>query len=340
VSETMNCQYCTLFDHRYLPRGLAMIRSLRRAAPGSVVWVLCLDNLAQEMLSRIGEPGVCAVSLDSLEASDPSLARVKHDGRSLVEYYFTCKASLIAYVLHAAPEADVVSYLDADLWFFSNPAPLFEEAANAPVILTPHRFPPRRHNFEAYGKYNAGWLSFRRSEEGLSCLKWWHDRCLDWCRDRVDEENQRFADQRYLDFFANRFRGTHALRHKGANLGPWNVGACQLAARVNTVLVDAEPLIFFHFHGVVPISQNFYLLPAHEVSGVRLNRVMRYCIYEPYLRELRRIEHETGLLLLKASVQPLRYLSNSRDSSPFLPLRRGAKIMRALFYNSLIRVTD
>src|ERR1700704_576457 len=130
----MSHAYCTLFDHRYLAHGLAMIRSLRRVAPNSTVWVLCLDEIAQDILTRIAEPGVRIVSLAALEARDSSLAAARCDGRSLVEYYFTCKASLIAYVLQASPDAEMVSYLDADLWFFANPAPMFEEVADAAVI--------------------------------------------------------------------------------------------------------------------------------------------------------------------------------------------------------------
>src|SRR5258708_200120 len=156
----MSHEYCTLFDHRYLARGLAMTRSLRRVAPGSSVWVLCLDRLAQDILFRLAEPGVRTISLAALEAGDLSLAAARHDGRSLVEYYFTCKASLIAFVLYAAPDAKMVSYVDADLWFFADPAPAFEEADDAPVILTLHRFPLERRNLEAYGRFNAGWLSF------------------------------------------------------------------------------------------------------------------------------------------------------------------------------------
>src|SRR5258706_9619471 len=129
----MSREYCTLFDHRYLAHGLAMIRSLRRVSPHSTVWVLCLDDLAQNILSQIAEPGVRTVSLAALEARDSSLAAARCDGRSLVEYYFTCKASLIAYVLQASPDAEMVSYLDADLWFFANPAPMFQEAENATV---------------------------------------------------------------------------------------------------------------------------------------------------------------------------------------------------------------
>jgi hypothetical protein len=333
-------QYCTQFDHRYLARGLAMIRSLRRVTRDSTVWVLCLDDLAQDILSRFAEPGVHTISLAALETADPSLATARHDGRSLVEYYFTCKASLIAYVLDAAPDAKIVSYVDADLWFFADPAPVFEEAGDAPVILTSHRFPLERRNMEAYGRFNAGWLSFNRSAEGLACLAWWRNRCLEWCCDRVDEENQRFADQRYLDRFATHFPGTHALRHKGANLAPWNVRAYRLDTRDNTVLIDGEePLLFFHFHGIVPVGRNIYVT-SHEVFRERLNDVLRCRAYEPYLRELRRIECEIAPLLPKNAAPPLRYHPKSRDSGPVLMLRKGARIVRALFRNSLIRVID
>ena len=91
--------YCTCFDHRYLPRGVAMIRSLRRFAPDAQVWVVCLSDAAHQALVAMAEPGVQAVCLAEFENGDAALLRAKQDGRSLIEYYFTLTPSLIRYTL-------------------------------------------------------------------------------------------------------------------------------------------------------------------------------------------------------------------------------------------------
>src|SRR5688572_15384089 len=111
--------YCTYFDHRYLARGLAMIRSLRRVAPGARVWVLCLDDRAHDLLSGLREPGVTLLRTAELERDDRELKEARDDGRSLIEFYFTCTAPLLRHVMRATG-AGMVTYLDGDLWFFAD----------------------------------------------------------------------------------------------------------------------------------------------------------------------------------------------------------------------------
>ena len=58
-------RYCTFFDHRYLDRGLAMIRSLRKVDPGCRISVLCLTPACERELARLAEPGVTLTTLDA-----------------------------------------------------------------------------------------------------------------------------------------------------------------------------------------------------------------------------------------------------------------------------------
>jgi hypothetical protein len=41
---------CTLFDHRYLPRGLCMIASVRANGGNQPIWVLCLSAACEQVL--------------------------------------------------------------------------------------------------------------------------------------------------------------------------------------------------------------------------------------------------------------------------------------------------
>ena len=137
--------YCCYFDHRYLPRGLTMIRSLRRVERDAEVWVLCLNDAAYKALAALNEPGVRLVALSEIEAGDEALSGAKSDGRSLVEYYFTLTPSLIRFVMtHSG--ADIVSYLDGDLYFFANPRPIYDEMADQSVLLIPHGFVPASYH--------------------------------------------------------------------------------------------------------------------------------------------------------------------------------------------------
>lgn len=290
----MKREYCTYFDHRYAARGITMIRSLRRAAPDARIWVLCLDAQTENLFAQINEPGVVPLSLSQFENGDEKLLSAKQDGRSLIEYYFTCTASLVRYVMRHTEDAEFVTYLDGDLWFFADPEPLYEEMAKSSVLIVPHRFPRGHETSRKYGIHNVGWVTFRNSPDGLACLDWWREKTLEWCFDVVDEQNDRFADQRYLDSFSKKFAGVHSLHHAGANLAPWNIKGHKVSSdKGSGISVDGHPLIFFHFHGMKRMGKRLFLT-SHGIYGARLSPQVRDEIYRPYLKELLAIEHKIG----------------------------------------------
>jgi hypothetical protein len=280
--------FCTYFDRNYLPRGLALHRSLVRHARPFVLHVLCLDEPTFSYLSGLRRPDLRPIALADFLAADPELAAAKSN-RSLIEFYFTCTAPLALYVLDSDPGIDLVTYLDADLFFFSDPAPALGELGDRSVLIVGHRFPPRLKGLEKYGVYNVGLLSFRNDARGRGCLAWWRERCLAWCYDRW--EGGKFADQKYLDDWPGRFPGVAVLQHKGANLAPWNVAAYKLRRRGGAVLVDADPLVCFHFHHLRVINRFIFELGL-EIYGVPLCPVLKREVYYPYLRELQEVSAE------------------------------------------------
>jgi len=186
--------YCTLFDRNYISRGLALHASLLRHYPDFKLAILCLDEFTQEVLAGLALPHVELVSLSALEALDADLLRAKSEGRR-VEYYFTCKPVLMLYLM--GKYNDRVTYLDSDLFYFSDPSLLEQEYAPGSVALTPHRFPARLAERNQFGQFNAGWVSANSSVEGRRFVDWWRERCIEWCRLEVQET--RFGDQKYLD---------------------------------------------------------------------------------------------------------------------------------------------
>lgn len=275
--------FCTYFDSNYLSRGLALCRSLREHCPEFTLWVLCMDDATHDCLTQLDLPGVEPIALKDFEAGDAPLLAAKSN-RTRVEYYFTCTPSLLLYVLRHWPAVDLVTYLDADLFFFADPEPMFEELGTGSIAIIGHRFSPHLISREQFGKYNVGWLSFRRDDHALACLDWWRSKCLVWCYDRV--ENGRFADQKYLDDWPSRFRRVVVLEQRGANLALWNLGNHHLRLlNGSTVMVDDDPLIFFHFHGLTRIGPWLYD-PDWTAYGVTPSAVLRRNIYLPYLRAL------------------------------------------------------
>lgn len=274
--------FCTYFDHRYLPEGLALYHSLEATGIEFRLWVLCLDEACHAALTRLALPHVHPVPLRELENGDGELLEAKRN-RSAVEYIFTLTPSWLRYLLNHYAEIEMITYLDADLYFFADPTPVFEEMGTGSIAIIAHRFPPQLKDREEAGIYNVGWLSFKRDERALTCLGWWRERCIEWCYHRM--EDGKYADQKYLDDWPQRFEGVVVLQHKGANLAPWNLANYKLSSSDHGVLVDREPLLFFHFHGLRRLRWGVLDLYLAEYL-VQPDPIIVRNVYAPYIRAL------------------------------------------------------
>ena len=273
-------EFCTLFDSGYLFKAVALYDSLERHCERFHLTALCFDEEAECVLKLLSLPHLSILPLAELERSDPGLLAAKAD-RSRFEYCCTTTPALPQHLLRTRPELAEVTYLDADLFFFSDPEPLFEEMGDASVLITPHRFPPYLRHYEANGLYNVQFMTFRRTGGGLEALRWWHDRCLEWCYLRLEEG--KFADQKYLDDWPERFDRVHVLRHKGGGVAPWNLDLFELGREGGTVTVDGEPLVFFHFHRVRIREDGGYDWRAPGYLGTAKAYDL---VYRPYLAAL------------------------------------------------------
>ena len=298
--------YCTYFDQHYLTRGLVLYHSLQAHARPFRLWILCMDEVVYAILKQLALPEVEPIALADFEQGDGALLDAKQN-RSLIEYYFTCTPSLPLYIFAHQPEVERITYLDADLFFFRDPAPLFAEVGEHSIAIIAHRFPPDLRHREQAGIYNVGWLSFRRDAHGLACLHWWRARCIEWCYDR--EEPDRFADQKYLDDWPERFQEVLVVGHPGANLAPWNLRNYQLTQGTDsTMLVDQEPLIFFHFHGLKRVNRWLYI---HGLGNycTRSSRLLRQAIYQPYVQLLTNVQQDLAAVAMEqiGATRPIRY---------------------------------
>jgi len=312
--------YCTYFDARYLPRALALYDSLVRSGGGIRLWALCLDAASEDALRRLGLPGIEVISLREFEAGDEALLAAKAN-RSTVEYYFTCSPSLPLFVLRRHPEVDLITYLDADLYFYADPEPIFDEIGDASIAIVPHRFAPRVADKVRFGRFNVGWLTFRGDESGLECLNWWRERCLEWCYAR--QEGDRYADQKYLDRFPELFSNVRVIEHRGVNLGPWNLGNHGVSQEAGEIRVDGDPLICFHFANFRRVASWLYNTDLASWH-VRPSALVRRKVVGPYIDALRRQDARLAALPAAVSAPP----APSRAPESF-PTRMARKLRAA-----------
>lgn len=281
-------RYCTYFDGNYALRALVMIESLRRHEPDAAIHALCFDETAASII-RDRAPATHVTTLAELEAFDPQLAAAKSN-RSPIEFFFTCTPCFPRYLLDRHPDSDSITYLDADMVFFESPARIFAETGAASVAIVPHNFTPPLAACVAHGIYNVSWVMWRNDAEGRRCLDDYRADCLRWCHDRL--EAGRFADQKYLDAWPDRYRGVHVVRGKGVNLAVWNADNYDLRDDAGKVTVDGEPLVFFHGHAITHVGPAHYELRFADY-GVRRNAAfLQDVLYRPYVVRLNALFEE------------------------------------------------
>jgi hypothetical protein len=281
---------------------MVLYRSLAAVCDDFLLRVFCMDRNVERLLSSLALPHVEVIPLEALEAHDPELAAVK-PSRSLGEYCWTATPAICLYALENESDLEIVTYLDADLMFHHRPDPLFEELGGDSILITPHRYAARWSGWEARGgTYNVQFVTFRRDVNGLAALRWWRERCIEWCYDRI--EDGKFGDQQYLDDWPRRFQSVHVLQHPGGGVGPWNSARYRIRRRNGNLLVDDDPLIFFHYESVqlyhrllmlrrlalrgrtwgaidAPVPMLWAQAAAYETSADE-----RALLWEPYARQL------------------------------------------------------
>lgn len=281
--------YCTLFDVNYLGRGLALYFSLEQMAQPFQLHVFAFDDVTAAVLKRLRLPQMKVVSLQEFET--PELLRIK-PGRGKGEYCWTCTPAVIEHCLSNL-DLPQCTYVDADLFFFSSPQPLFDEMGAASVMITDHRYTPAYDQTRASGRYCVQFMPFNNDARGRAVLGWWRERCIEWCFARI--EDGKFGDQKYLDDWPSRFPGVHDLEHLGGGVAPWNVQQYQVKKDVAGLTLSkpggsAVPLVFYHFHKLM----------LHQGGGVtltsdyELSREVRALVYRPYIVALQQASQLVG----------------------------------------------
>jgi hypothetical protein len=246
-----------------------------------------MDVETRDFLAKLDLPKARLLLVEDLE--DRELLAVRQT-RPRREFCWTCPAPLMRFMLKGVRSDEIVTYADADLAFFSDPQPVFDEMGSGDILIHEHRYCPRMQSYAATsGIFNVGLIAIRNSSEGRACLDRWRAQCLEKCE--LDPDNGYCGDQKYLDEWPQLYKRLVILRHPGAALAPWNIENYEIGGRLGHVTVDGQPLIFYHYHALRILSLGMFgfsvILPAH---GYSLTAKQRRLIYRPYAKMLRRAQ--------------------------------------------------
>lgn len=315
VDKLMEKQNIWLFssaDSHYWPRLLQLDSSLTSTNQKLNKYFLILDD-SEHNLEKVTTANLIKKS-DLLKRNhELSMSLV---GRTLAEQYFTIAPSfMVEYSALSAP-GDWLVYCDADIKFFSPIDEILEPFMEKSAVIVPHRHHWwNRWRLSKYGEFNVGLVAFRNSPEGLNLLNYWAQSCIQWCKDAP--QSGKYADQKYLEDFLQIGDMVAVDTRVGANLAPWNASFHKLVEKSDgTLLVDGEPLLYFHMQGLKRTGVGWEL--GHIPYLTAASSELKKKIYIPYLREL-----EAATLEVKSHEEPATGLRR-RQAGPNEMLRRAA----------------
>lgn len=273
--------YCTLFDSNYAAQGLALYHSLVKCSTEPVtLYVLPLDASCEQILNQHRLPRLRTVSFkdfcDNLEMD------VCRSNRNWKEFCWTCASNLCVYLLKVKC-LEEITYLDADLFFFADPTPVFAEIAERSIGITPHRFITSKQHLEVNGQFNVGFVHFKNSLAGVECATRWAEDCRNRCSEHVG-----CGDQKYLDDWPWKYGDDVCQIDIGVNVGPWSLANWPVVAGPK---LGDTPLVCYHFHEYVHDERlTFYDLRPED----------KKFIYGPYIQAVTREKDSIARLHLQA----------------------------------------
>ena len=291
--------FCTLFDSNYLIKGLTMIKSLSEFCEDFEIYVLCLDSKTKIILEKINITHIKCIELFEVENND--LLKAKK-GRSKAEYCWTLAPNFTWYVMDKFKDINLITYLDADLLFYSSFEPLFKEIGNSSIAIIEHRFAKPYKNLESNGRFCVEWNTFRRDQEGMQCLNKWRLQCIEWCFYKYGDG--KMGDQKYLDEWPNKYDSCHIIKDLGAGIAPWNYSQYEIKNKHPRIKINGENLIFYHFHQFQILKNNKFFRIGEIYSSYKKEPNEIYKRYEKQListlKQIREIDADFDSGIIKS----------------------------------------
>lgn len=289
--------FCTLFDSNYLDKGIVLIESLERVCDSLRIYVLAMDQTCFDILNDIRKnrfDNIVVINEDDFVFYE-KLENEKIN-RSRAEYCWTCTAHLIDYVIDYYKES-ICTYVDADMYFYSDPSVLVNEMRDKSVQIVEHRFTNTiedQISRKQSGTYCVEFNTFLSVDNSLALLQWWKERCKESCNSS-GENSKVFGDQMYLESWGEK-SFVSVLQNKGGGVAPWNVCQYKLVSCEgdDIMLSDTKgtkfELVFYHFHNITYLGERLVDISVYQRNWGVDDKLIN-AIYVPYLKRLDETKH-------------------------------------------------
>ncbi|HEV7766870.1 MAG TPA: glycosyltransferase [Thermoanaerobaculia bacterium] len=257
----------TIIARNYLARARVLAASLARHNPGTRLHVIVLDDPDRTIAP---EPSFAILRADELPFDPPSDFYTMAAIYDVTELATAIKPWAFGHFFDRG--AAVAIYLDPDIEIFDSLGPLEALTREHTILLTPHITEPLpvdakrpdERDLLMSGIYNLGFLGLS-AEATQTFLPWWRERLR---RDCLNDPSQGlFVDQKWIDLAPALF-APGILKDPGYNVAYWNLPHRILTRDGDRILVNGQPLRFFHYSGFSPRAP--YLLSKHQRESPRI----------------------------------------------------------------------
>ncbi len=242
----------TICSNNYLGQANALKESLLKHNPDFEFYIILVDKRSEEVDYSIFEPAkiLTVEEIDGLDIPD-LISRY-----TIIEFNTAIKPSVFKYLIKKNPNADVIYYLDPDLYFYRSLDDANTNLASKSAVLTPHILSPISRDgglpdeniFLNFGIYNLGFIGLNPSHSAtLKMLNWWEERTLQYGYNRPHKGY--FVDQLWMALAPIFYEDVLVLKTFNYNMAPWNLHEREIVS-INgdeIVLNDQSKLVFYHF---------------------------------------------------------------------------------------------
>ncbi len=274
--------FVSYFSKEYVISALASMQSAVTNNPGSNGMLVCIDQEGLELLNGLSiASNISIVPFGRLEKSKAEFERFSKS-RTKFEALVSIKPTLLSEISRYILDNHYYIYLDTDVYFFNPIEKFLIGNKQSSFVVFQHMYKDKQQNYP-FGKFNAGLVVLKKNDDSDWILTEWSRLCSDWCFLRT--EHGRYADQGYLDNLVN-YESALGVESTSINLGMhYPLNRKKLKRNNEKILINSEPLICFHFHGLrigsklISTGLNRY---GFKFSNFKIFRV----IYRPVVKQL------------------------------------------------------
>ncbi len=261
----------TSITSNYIPKARVLAQSVKKYHPEAKFHLVLCDILPSSF-ELSNEPFDFVITVDKLPITEWKSWVFKH---SIVEMCTGVKPIALKEIIRIH-NCEKVIYFDPDMVILNKLDSILKKLDQYSILLTPHQTTPEKTNEAVidneicslkHGVFNLGFIAIKNSEESQSFLDWWSNRCLNFCYN--DIPGGLFTDQKWIDLAPGFFDDLGILREPVYNVATWNLTNRQASGSLEKgILINEQPLIFYHFSGFDSGAQEVMLKKYGNYSKV------------------------------------------------------------------------